>query len=380
MRTTSSRGWPGLSWIDGGPDNENSDRYSAERAEYMDKRRPLATCAPKKSFPKQKRTPKNGERPPAADEGGRRRPNPFRHPPPNPTEDVAPHRRRPIRSSKLPNAIDEEGERGGSRDVGAANAGAENASGGAIHSLSPHARTADQRGELCGPFLWQYSMWCRQHGPQHARMLRSMLRMDRTPLDMVILGLQKLPVRSEKKLARPLTKKEMHQVIRSRTDWKDRFVLRLAWITASRWSEVAALTPNNFTPEPDGTLIFDWSVAPRTAKADPHRASRFFTIRGQDAFDTLKLCRTLQENKKLTNLTNAQVERALVPWDATAHSIKRGALRHGAQIVETHNLDPHVISQLAKHFDPLDPPQNAARYLRKHTAMPTQALSLAALM
>ncbi|KAF5220790.1 hypothetical protein ECC02_006212 [Trypanosoma cruzi] len=135
-------------------------------------------------------------------------------------------------------------------------------------------------------------------------MLRSMLEMNRTPLDMMILGLQKIAARSETKQARPLTEEEMNQVIRSRTDWKERVVLRLAWITASRWSEIAALTPKNFTMEPDGTLILDWSVAPKTAKADPHRASRFVRIRGQDAFDIIKLCRTLQENEKLTNLTS----------------------------------------------------------------------------
>ncbi|EKG07961.1 hypothetical protein TCSYLVIO_000904, partial [Trypanosoma cruzi] len=112
----------------------------------------------------------------------------------------------------------------------------------------------------------------------------------------------------------PLDKEEMNQYIRSRTDWKERVVLRLAWITASRWSEIAALTANNFKLEPDGTLILDWSVAPKTARADPHRASRFVKIRGQDAFDIIKLCRTLQENEKLTNLTSAQVERALAPW------------------------------------------------------------------
>ncbi|RNE95893.1 trans-sialidase [Trypanosoma cruzi] len=155
----------------------------------------------------------------------------------------------------------------------------------------------------------------------------------------------------------------MNQVIRSRTDWKERVVLRLAWITASRCSEIAVLTPNNLKLKPDGAIILDWSVAPKTAKADPHRASRFFRIRGQDAFDIIKLCRTLQENEKLTNLTTAQVERALAPWDATAHSIKRGALRHAAQIVETHNLDPHVISPLAVHVDPFDLPQNTVRYL-----------------
>ncbi|KAF8287606.1 hypothetical protein TcYC6_0004750 [Trypanosoma cruzi] len=121
----------------------------------------------------------------------------------------------------------------------------------------------------------------------------------------------------------------------------ERVVFRLAWITASRLFQIASLTPNSFTLEPDVTLILDWSVAPKTARADPHRASRFVKIRGQDAFDTIKLCITLQENEKLTNITAAHVGRALAPWGATAHSIKRGALRHAAEIVETYNLDPH---------------------------------------
>ncbi|RNC45916.1 trans-sialidase, partial [Trypanosoma cruzi] len=121
----------------------------------------------------------------------------------------------------------------------------------------------------------------------------------------------------------------MSQVIRGRTDWKERVVLRLAWMTARCWSEIAALTPNNFTLEPDGALILDWSVAPRTARADPHRASRFVRIRGQeDVLDTINLCRTLQENEELTNITTVQIERVLAPWEATAHSIKQGALRH----------------------------------------------------
>ncbi|RNC34436.1 putative trans-sialidase [Trypanosoma cruzi] len=98
---------------------------------------------------------------------------------------------------------------------------------------------------------------------------------------------------------------------------------RLAWITASRWFEIAALTPNNSTLEADGTIISDWFVEPKTARADPHRASRFFRIRGQDAFDIIKLCRTLRRNEKLTNPTAAKVERALAPWNDTAHSIEQ---------------------------------------------------------
>ncbi|RNC36652.1 phosphatidylinositol 3-related kinase [Trypanosoma cruzi] len=44
----------------------------------------------------------------------------------------------------------EESERGGSRDVGAVNVGAENVPSRAIHDFLPHVRTADKRGELCG--------------------------------------------------------------------------------------------------------------------------------------------------------------------------------------------------------------------------------------
>ncbi|RNE97600.1 hypothetical protein TcG_12524 [Trypanosoma cruzi] len=43
-------------------------------------------------------------------------------------------------------------ERGGSRDFFAVNVGAENVPSVAIYNLLLHARTADERGELCGLF------------------------------------------------------------------------------------------------------------------------------------------------------------------------------------------------------------------------------------
>ncbi|EKF99913.1 phosphatidylinositol 3-related kinase, putative, partial [Trypanosoma cruzi] len=114
----------------------------------------------------------------------------------------------------------EESERGRSRDVGAVKVEAENVLSGAIHNFLPHARTADERGELCGLFDGNR---CGAIDPlQYARMLRSMLEMNRTPLDMMIMGLQKIAARSETKQARPLTKEEMNQFVRSRTDWRER--------------------------------------------------------------------------------------------------------------------------------------------------------------
>ncbi|RNC48059.1 hypothetical protein TcCL_NonESM01987 [Trypanosoma cruzi] len=186
----------------------------------------------------------------------------------------------------------EESERGVPRDLGAGNVGAENVSSWAIHDLMPHARTADERGELCG--LFDGNIRC-------GAIVRSAARKDAAvhvgngsnPAGHGDSGVTKIAARSETRQARPLTKEGMNQLIRSRTDWRERVVLRLAWMTASRWSEIAALIPNSFTLKPDGALILDWSVAPKTARADPHRAPRFVRIRGQDALDTTKSSRIL---------------------------------------------------------------------------------------
>ncbi|RNC36125.1 trans-sialidase [Trypanosoma cruzi] len=99
--------------------------------------------------------------------------------------------------------------------------------------------------ESCAAFLMAIEV-APSTRPRHTRMLRSMLEMNRTPLEMMILGLQKIAARSETKQARPLTKEGMGQFIHSKTNWKERVVFRLAWIAASRWSEIAALTPQQF--------------------------------------------------------------------------------------------------------------------------------------
>ncbi|RNC39996.1 selenocysteine-tRNA-specific elongation factor [Trypanosoma cruzi] len=113
-----------------------------------------STCKvrPKRVFPNYKRKLKNGRRAAA-----RRSLMLATAVTPNPPPPAIPHRHRTAPPTLHPivqtaDGIDEEGGRDGSRDVGAVNVGAENVPGGAIHNLSPHARTADQRGELCGLF------------------------------------------------------------------------------------------------------------------------------------------------------------------------------------------------------------------------------------
>ncbi|RNC39139.1 hypothetical protein TcCL_NonESM11545 [Trypanosoma cruzi] len=138
---------------------------------------------------------------------------------------------------------------------------------GRFTTFKPHARTAEQRGELCSLFDGNRGgaidpTAARQDAAVHVSNVCD-------PAEYDGFGATKIAARSETKQARPLTEEGMDQVIRSRTDWKESVVLRLVWITASRLFEIASLTPNSFTLEPDGTVILDRSVAPKTAGRIP---------------------------------------------------------------------------------------------------------------
>ncbi|RNC53195.1 selenocysteine-tRNA-specific elongation factor [Trypanosoma cruzi] len=188
-----------------GHDASTRNVRSAASRDYSQRSRPL----------------KNGEGLPAAYEGGRKQPHPFHHLPPILTG-IAPCRRHFIRYFESPETIDEKGngaypqrnstvvrrtsdipaldqlyegsERGGSRDVGAVNVAAENDSSGQFTAFCcTHKQPIN--AESCAAFLAAIVCVAPSTRRQHARMLRSMLQMDRTPLGMAILGLQKIAAR-----------------------------------------------------------------------------------------------------------------------------------------------------------------------------------------
>ncbi|KAF8276166.1 hypothetical protein TcBrA4_0129340 [Trypanosoma cruzi] len=117
----------------------------------------------------------------------------------------------------------EESERGCSRDVRAVNVGAENAPGRAIHDFLPHARTADERGELRG--LFDGNIRCGAIDLTAAHQDAAVnVGNGSTPAGNGGSGVTKNCGAIGTKQARPLTEEEMNQVIRSRTDWKERVV------------------------------------------------------------------------------------------------------------------------------------------------------------
>ncbi|RNF21591.1 hypothetical protein TcG_02910 [Trypanosoma cruzi] len=158
----------------------------------------------------------------AAYEGGRRQSHPFNHPPPIPRIlRTAPPTLHPI--VQTADGIDEEGGRDGSRNVGDVRVEAENAPGRAIHDFLPHARTADERGELCG--LFDGNIRCSAIDPTAARQDAAVhVGNESNPARHDDSGVAKIAARSETKQARPVKEEGMDQVIRSRTDWKERVV------------------------------------------------------------------------------------------------------------------------------------------------------------
>ncbi|RNC49712.1 trans-sialidase [Trypanosoma cruzi] len=213
--------------------------------------------------------------------------------------------------------------------------------------------------------------------PQHARMLRSMFQMYRTPPDMVILGLAKIAARSETKQARPLTTEKMNQFVRSRTDWKQCVVLRPAWMTASCWSDIAVLTPKKFYTGAGrdhnfvsvcGAKDGEGGSPPRPAVRPDTRAGR---LRHYKVMRDTSRKRKAHESDDCPSGTSS----GFVECHGAFH--KTGC---AAEIVESHNLNPHVISRLAVHVDPFGLPQGTVRYLGNCNTVLTQVSSLVALV
>ncbi|KAF8282624.1 hypothetical protein TcYC6_0023450 [Trypanosoma cruzi] len=134
--------------------------------------------------------------------------------------------------------------------------------------------------------------------------------MDRTPPDMVILGLQKIAARLERKQARPLKKEWADGYIRSRTDWKQRVVFRPAWITASCRSEIAGLNSQQFHAgagrEPNFGLVS--GVKDGESGSPPS-----FVVRQDTRAGRVRHYNVMQDTsrkRRLTNLTTAHVERS----------------------------------------------------------------------
>ncbi|KAF8276495.1 hypothetical protein TcBrA4_0131280 [Trypanosoma cruzi] len=252
-----------------------------------------------------------------------------------------------------------EGERCGLINVGAVNVEAENASSGQFSTLFffLHARTADERGELCG--LVDGNIRCSAIDPTAAHQDAAVhVGNESTPAGNGDSGATKNSGAIKDEAGAP----------------PDKGRVELTYPQPDRLEGTRCFSTCVDNGEP---LVRDCGLDSQKCHAGAERDLNFVLARGAEDGESEspprlavrgdaragrvrhhKVMQNTSRKRKAHEFYDCPSRTSFGSLDATAHSIKRGALRHAAPIVETQNLDPQLISQLAEHVDPFDLPQS----------------------
>eukprot|EP00796_Vickermania_ingenoplastis_P009517 gene9517-biopygen6729 len=114
---------------------------------------------------------------------------------------------------------------------------------------------------------------------QYAKMLTSVLMGDEPLFQTYIKGLHRIQARQPIRHAVAMSVEDMRSLIRLFPSWEEKTVLRLAWMTASRWSDIQYLTTDHFV-ELHPLLVLDWWTAPKSSKLVPDRPYRYHRFPG----------------------------------------------------------------------------------------------------
>ncbi|RNE96766.1 hypothetical protein TcG_12871, partial [Trypanosoma cruzi] len=272
----------------------------------------------------------------------------------------------------------EESERGRSRDVGAVNVGAWNVPSGAIQNLLPHARTTDGRGELCGLFDGNR---CGAIDPTAVRQDAAVhVGNESNPAGHDDSGVTKNCGAIGDEAGAPLEKgrdessnpqPDRLEGTCCRTNCVDdgESSVRDCGLDSQQFHTGAARGHNLGLAR--GAEDGEGGSPPRLTVREGTRAGR---LRHYDVMQDTSRKRKAHE----------YYDR---PRGASSGSLGCHGAFHKTRCVEAHcsnrggaQFNPHVISQLAKHVDPFDLPQNTVRYLGNYATMLTQVSSLVALM
>lgn len=151
-----------------------------------------------------------------------------------------------------------------------------------------------------------------------------------------------------------------------------RLGLLLAWKSASRWDEISRLYPEHILIS-QSDLIVDWGQSTKSSRLDPHRASRWTVIRGNDLPEITTLLKACSPQRPITSLSTTALTRLLrlaFPGEGlSAHSIKAGAVDVVARGVQAGALPLSTLHRLAKHATTNDPPATTLRYVRDHAVL-----------
>eukprot|EP00796_Vickermania_ingenoplastis_P000160 gene160-biopygen149 len=226
---------------------------------------------------------------------------------------------------------------------------------------------------------------------QYLKTLLSMLTAEEPLHATVLRSLRRLSAAEPIRQAAGISPADMMRLINIAPTWQDQIVFRLAWMTASRWSEIYALTTDCFLDIDSNTLILDWATIPKTSKDKPYQEYRFARFLGHHQAMLRQLLRDRGPGSRLTTITGSQLRQLMIQLGKrvdprgglrhyTAHSIKRGALQSAAVLREEKDLDPEKVVLLAKHSFPTQISSTTLRYLQEYAVHLTGGDTMMALL
>ncbi|KAK7198968.1 hypothetical protein NESM_000864200 [Novymonas esmeraldas] len=152
--------------------------------------------------------------------------------------------------------------------------------------------------------------------------------------------------------ARPMTKTDMITICRQ-SDNTTRYLLLLAWKTASRWDEVQRLQPRSLLSVEDNEIVVYFGAETKTTRTRPFRPDLFVVIRGDGTAAMAAFLRTARLGKRmeepLFNYPTPRIREVLLPYGYSAHSIKRGAILHVLQVLPEESPLLSIVPLLGKH-------------------------------
>lgn len=223
---------------------------------------------------------------------------------------------------------------------------------------------------------------------QYAGILKRCVDKPPDLLEMYMKGLRKEKAMTPVRQAKAMSYEDYVTIRNALKNPGDALMFRVAWLTASRWSDVEFLPPSAFQEHmvDPSLLIVDFWYHPKTFKSESDRPDRYVVIGGQDA-EVIRayLKNVLRQDEPIAQKTTAQMGQLLKPYGYTAHSIKRGALEHAAKKIFQQMAEkpagPNSVSTLGKHGDnPEAMSRSTTHYLQAHTALLTGTLATTSLM
>ncbi|KAK7194112.1 hypothetical protein NESM_000324200 [Novymonas esmeraldas] len=215
---------------------------------------------------------------------------------------------------------------------------------------------------------------------QYGTTLKALLTKDILTVDAHLAGCRKRAARDDVRQAEGIRAEDMKTVMAAAPTAQDATMMKMAWMTASRWAEAKGLRTGNLIPQTDGSVAIDLAAAPKTAKTHPFRAHRYARLTGEVARELTALCKGLRPDQPLARTTTQQMAANLRPMGCPAHPIERGALQQAAAPVSSHRLPERQLVSFAKHADPLAIPSTTVRHLGTRTATLTASQTPPALL